>query len=97
MSGIEGGGKIREIARWVRTYKVKNIRLIETMSNNIGEHSIRRMWGSDDYKWAFAEAQGRSGGILCIWDQNFISEATITEGEGGFRSEVLYRSYKGKG
>lgn len=37
-------------------------------------------WGSDDYKWAFVEAQGKSGGILYIWYINFIKDESVSKG-----------------
>ena len=59
----EEGRKVKEVAKWVRQKQIQLTGLIETMRNDF---PLRRIWGIDDYKWAFVEAQGRSRGILCI-------------------------------
>ena len=81
LRGIGGGNKIREVAKWVSQRRIDFIALIETMKGDISEFLIRRLWGSDDYNWASVDAQGRSGGILCIWNSNFITVEAISKEE----------------
>ena len=51
------------------------------MCSNVSEQLVRRLQGSDDYQWADIDAQGRSGGIICILDRNFINNVLITKRE----------------
>ena len=50
------------------------------MRIGISEHFIRRMWGSDDFRWAMVEPKGRSGGILCVCGNNFIKDEVVRKG-----------------
>lgn len=82
MRGLRGWGKISEVSKWVRTHRVGFIGLIETMCSNYRAQEVSRIWGYDDFDWAAIEVQGRSGGILYIWDRNFMSDTSIIKGEG---------------
>lgn len=73
--------KIKEVATWVRQKRIDLLVLIETMRNDIPNHLVSRLWGSNDYKWVSVESQRRSGDILYNWDINFIEDETVTKGE----------------
>ena len=76
-----GDGKIKEIAKWVRQRRIGMIGLVETMSSNISEHLVRRTWESSEFRWAAVDPQGRSGGILCVWEGSFIKDEVVSKGE----------------
>lgn len=50
------------------TEKISFVFLQETQIQDITANNIREFWGDDNFKWMHYPANGRSGGILTIWD-----------------------------
>ncbi|KAL8525192.1 hypothetical protein ACS0TY_014712 [Phlomoides rotata] len=44
-----------------------------TKKEKIDEFLGRSVWGNNQFEWAFREAEGRSGGILSIWNSEIFS------------------------
>ena len=81
MRGIGGANKSGCIRKWVRHLNVDFLGLIETKSGGFSDQFVTNLWGSDDVKWAEVGAVERSGGILCMWDSNFLTEENIIRGD----------------
>ncbi|KAL4580253.1 hypothetical protein LXL04_016439 [Taraxacum kok-saghyz] len=45
---------------------------METKSDNLGEFDVKTIWGFSHYSWAASPSIGNSGGLLSIWDPNFV-------------------------
>ncbi|GKB19877.1 RNA-directed DNA polymerase, eukaryota, partial [Tanacetum coccineum] len=43
----------------------------ETKSDNISDMAIKNLWGNSLFEDVVSEANGNSGGILCVWDPRF--------------------------
>ena len=42
--------------------------LQETKLSSISKVEVRRLWHRDRFEYMSVEAEGRAGGLLCIWD-----------------------------
>ena len=91
--GIGGGCKIGAVRKMICQNKVGFMGLVETKKARSSVQEICRLWGSDDVKWEEVEAQGRSGGIICMWDGNFLRGGRVIKRDRwicimGFLQEV---------
>lgn len=48
----------------------------------VDQSVCRRVWYSDTFDWSFKGLDGRSRGLLCIWDPSLFSKGTVSEGDG---------------
>ena len=63
---IGGRGKVRQLSKMIREERLGFVGVIETKKDTMDLNLVRRIWGMDDYDWAVVDAQGTSGGILCL-------------------------------
>ena len=56
--------------------------LVETKKIGCTDQFVRMIWGSDDVNWEEVKCQERSGGILCLWDKNFMTRERVVKGGG---------------
>ncbi|GKE40517.1 cytochrome P450 [Tanacetum coccineum] len=56
--------------------------LQETMSNDDNNFLIQSMWGHSSFDHLVKKAEGRSGGIMAIWDPSKFSLITSSIGDG---------------
>ncbi|GKV39902.1 hypothetical protein SLEP1_g47602 [Rubroshorea leprosula] len=52
----------------------------ETKMEGIDRSSCRMIWGSDDFEWVAREAEGLSGGMLCIWNSKKFKMGRVLAG-----------------
>lgn len=69
-----GGATRRLVVKaLLRRHKVQLALFQETKLKGIDDIVIREIWGRKNVRWAAADADGSSGGILILWDSRFIS------------------------
>jgi exonuclease III len=70
--GLRGLAKKKEIQKLISSQKPKVLCIQETKMEVIEQSIITWMWGSSDCDFAFKPSEGRSGGLLTIWDSTVI-------------------------
>lgn len=63
-------------------HKVKFVRLQETMTGNLCNFDIQSMWHNSCFDFVCKKSEGKSGGIVAIWNTSFFSLSTRLEGDG---------------
>ncbi|PWA49837.1 hypothetical protein CTI12_AA434360 [Artemisia annua] len=56
--------------------------LQETMSHDDTHYLIQSLWKSNTFGHYTKKADGKSGGIIAIWDPNYFSSTTSMDGDG---------------
>ncbi|XP_058758687.1 uncharacterized protein LOC131631944 [Vicia villosa] len=95
--GLGGLAKKKEVQNLIGRQRPTFICIQETKLENIDRNLCLFIWGSNDFDFAFKPSNGRSGGILAIWDKNFLSirithvleYALWLEGEWGMGRNVV--------
>ena len=62
--------------------KVNFMGLQETMSHDDTHYLIQSLWKSNTFGHYTKKADGKSGGIIAIWDPNYFSSTTSMDGDG---------------
>nr|GEZ42385.1 RNA-directed DNA polymerase, eukaryota, reverse transcriptase zinc-binding domain protein [Tanacetum cinerariifolium] len=62
--------------------KVNFLGLQETMTGKLCNFVIQSMWHNSCFDFVYEKSEGKSGGIVAIWDTNFFSLSTTLEGDG---------------
>ncbi|GKA10508.1 RNA-directed DNA polymerase, eukaryota [Tanacetum coccineum] len=67
---------------WVKELSIKNkvnfLAIQETKMEKIDEFCVKQCWGNLVFDYAYSEAVGNSGGILCVWDTNSFCKSSVT-------------------
>lgn len=66
LRGIGNRVKGRLIKNLLDQVKVDLVCFQEVKTQNFNNRLIKKLWGEDNFDWAFSPAINRSGGILCI-------------------------------
>ncbi|PWA76837.1 RNA-directed DNA polymerase, eukaryota [Artemisia annua] len=90
--GVKRKGKADWIKEIIRKESPCVLGLQETKYTNISEDWVEELWGSRNFGFAQADAVGRSGGNLLIWDSNILSASGVFVGE---RFVAVRGSWKG--
>ncbi|GKA03420.1 hypothetical protein Tco_0676201 [Tanacetum coccineum] len=61
-----------------RKHKVNFVTIQETKMEDIGLFTVKALWGSFSYDFAFSPSVGSSGGILCVWDPNMFIKDSVS-------------------
>ncbi|GKV22646.1 hypothetical protein SLEP1_g32498 [Rubroshorea leprosula] len=75
-----GEGKRRGIREMVQKEKVQFLALQETKLEKIEEWVCRAMWGKRELEWITKPSNGRSGGLLCLWEPSTFQKVSVFEG-----------------
>lgn len=62
--------KIGRFKRMLSDNKVDFLMLQETKRSGVDERFIRSFWGSRNLEFSKVDADGLSGGMLCVWDSS---------------------------
>ncbi|XP_057418965.1 uncharacterized protein LOC130713191 [Lotus japonicus] len=65
--GLGSSVKLRALRELVLKEKVDMLLLQETKLEEVNQRICNAIWGSDECSWCYKASEGRSGGILCIW------------------------------
>ncbi|GJY56796.1 putative RNA-directed DNA polymerase [Tanacetum coccineum] len=82
MNGIGEDHKRSWVKRLCIENKVKFVRLQETMSRDDNKFLIQSLWKNSKFAYFTKTADGKSGGIIAIWDPSFFSSSSAIEGDG---------------
>jgi exonuclease III len=97
--GLGGLAKKNEIQKLIQRQRPVVICIQETKMEVIERSLCNWLWGSDDCDFAFKPSEGRSGGLLTIWNsnimviqrKNIMEHAIWLEGEwGGEKKRVNF-------
>ncbi|XP_071689313.1 uncharacterized protein [Rutidosis leptorrhynchoides] len=77
--GKEGKDKIRWVKSLIAANNPDILALQETKLKNVKDNFIEFFWGSQNFKFAFKSAVGKSGCIILIWDPNKFSVNQLVE------------------
>ncbi|PWA73502.1 RNA-directed DNA polymerase, eukaryota [Artemisia annua] len=81
-----GMGKVGKVD-WIRELCIKEkpvvVGIQETKSRNMDMKMVNNIWGSDDVDYVKKDADGRSGGILLMWDNKVFNKDQVIS-EPGF-------------
>ncbi|GKV41862.1 hypothetical protein SLEP1_g49342 [Rubroshorea leprosula] len=72
-----GAKKIREM---VMKENVDFIAIQETKLVMVDRKICRTLWGTEDFDWVAKPSVGRSGGLLCIWNDKVLKKLEVIEG-----------------
>ena len=66
----------------------------ETKQETIDNSLIKALWSSKDIGWDYIESNGRSGGMLTMWDESKISVSKVIKGRYvlSFKCKLFARS-----
>ncbi|GJU68573.1 RNA-directed DNA polymerase, eukaryota [Tanacetum coccineum] len=90
--GMKRKGEVRWLKEIIRKEKPCVIGLQETKSSDVKEQWVEETWGSRNFGYAQANARGKSGGLLMLWDNNVFSG---TSAFGSDRFIAGQRRWKG--
>ncbi|GJW53439.1 RNA-directed DNA polymerase, eukaryota [Tanacetum coccineum] len=83
--------KVRDVVKdhkksWIKRLclenKVNFLGVQETMIGNLNRTCIQSFWNNSPFKFVCKKSNGRSGGILAVWDTNNFTMTDSLEGEG---------------
>ena len=77
-----GVNKCKAISRLCAKHSVSFLGIQETHVQNIDPFKIKSMWGNFKFQFASIPADGRSGGILSIWDPSSFKYVRSVHMEG---------------
>lgn len=89
--GLGSRLKIKEMQDLIRKNKVDFACIQETKLEELNDEKVRAIWGSYNCGWAVRDAQGRSGGILLIWN----SEKFLCSSYWNMEGAVVVNGYWG--
>ncbi|GJW63831.1 RNA-directed DNA polymerase, eukaryota, reverse transcriptase zinc-binding domain protein [Tanacetum coccineum] len=74
---ILGTNKCKAIAKLCNKHKVSFLGIQETHSLKIDPFKVKRSWGNFQFDFAECPSNGRSGGLVSIWDPNAFSKLNV--------------------
>ncbi|XP_057779792.1 uncharacterized protein LOC130998391 [Salvia miltiorrhiza] len=74
--GLGSKIKKREVRELIQKQKIDFCFLQETKMENINEFDLKSIWGTDSVGFARRQADGRSGGILSMWNPAIFSSSS---------------------
>ncbi|GKV04879.1 hypothetical protein SLEP1_g16976 [Rubroshorea leprosula] len=88
------GVKRKELRKIVSGEHVNFLMIQETKLETVDENLCRSIWGQEGFEWYANSADGRSGGLLCIWDSHLFKKIDLFEGDGFISVEGLWGANK---
>ncbi|GKV12840.1 hypothetical protein SLEP1_g23934 [Rubroshorea leprosula] len=80
----------RHLKDLVNRERVIFLAVQETKLSVVDRKICRTIWGSEEFDWAAKNPVGRSGGLLCLWDQKAIRKIRVLEGENFIGVEGMW-------
>ena len=80
--GVGEDHKKSWVKRLCAENKIQFVGLQETMSRDDNQFLIQSLWGSKPYGFSVKKAEGKSGGIIAIWDASVFNPIYTTGGDG---------------
>ncbi|GJV26537.1 RNA-directed DNA polymerase, eukaryota [Tanacetum coccineum] len=77
VQGLGGNDK----KKWVKNLCISNqvnfLSIQETKMAKINDFVVKAFWGNMSFDYATSSARGRSGGILCVWDNTLFKKRSV--------------------
>ncbi|GKB70539.1 cysteine-rich receptor-like protein kinase, partial [Tanacetum coccineum] len=70
------------IKRQCHDHRVNFLGLQETMTNTFNRFTVQSLWNNTPFNFAYSEPNGKSGGILAVWDTTYFTLIDSLKGEG---------------
>lgn len=67
--GVGRPEKRRNIKKLLDDRKIDMVLFQETKKSSICDVVVKSLWYKDSFQFMIVDAEGRAGGLLCIWDQ----------------------------
>lgn len=80
--GVGSRVKRKEVQDLVRKNKIDLVCIQESKLDEVNENVCRLIWGNNICGWAARESQGRSGGLITLWDSNKFTSSSWWHMEG---------------
>ncbi|KAK9031483.1 hypothetical protein V6N11_032860 [Hibiscus sabdariffa] len=71
--------KTRNVNSLVKSFRVKILFIQETKKTSWSMEEIRILWADDEFDFLWVESDGKSGGLLVVWDRNWFSTINVTK------------------
>lgn len=71
--GLGKRAKRREVREMVKKHRIEFCCIQETKMSNMRDKICKSLWGDKNCEWACMDAEGNSGGILSIWNNEVFS------------------------
>ncbi|GLU11953.1 hypothetical protein SLE2022_286700 [Rubroshorea leprosula] len=92
--GLGNSVKRKDLRKIVSGEHVNFLMIQETKLETIDENLCRSIWGQEGFEWYAKSADGRSGGLLCIWDSYLFKKIDLIERDGFISVEGLWGANK---
>ena len=80
--GIGEDHKKSWIKRLCNDQKVTFLGLQETMTGTFDRFTVQSLWNNTPFEFVYNESNGKSGGILAVWDTTHFSVTDSLKGDG---------------
>ncbi|MCH81872.1 hypothetical protein A2U01_0002665 [Trifolium medium] len=77
--GLGGKAKKSDIRKLISNKSPDLISIQETKLENVDRRLCATLWGSGDFDFVYKESEGRSGGLITIWDVNSFKLNSVVE------------------
>ncbi|GMJ15906.1 hypothetical protein HRI_005259800 [Hibiscus trionum] len=94
--GIGSDSKISGLRALVREHRVEMLLIQETKMGDLSVDFIRKFWYDDFFDFVYSPSEGRSGGILTIWDKSVFNLEDSTVNNNFLRLSGYWRNVEGK-
>lgn len=84
--------KCNEVREFIKIQKTDFACIQETRKEVIDEFLIRSLWGQNRCGWAYRESEGRSGGIISLWNLEVSSASSSWYMKGAVVVNGFWRS-----
>ncbi|PWA89944.1 cytochrome P450 [Artemisia annua] len=81
-NGDHGDHKRSWTRRLIGENKVHFLGLQETMTRDIDRITLQAVWGNSNFEFVSKNSEGKSGGIISIWDPSKFTLRQFVDGEG---------------
>ncbi|GLT79931.1 hypothetical protein SLA2020_513970 [Shorea laevis] len=92
--GLGNSVKRKELRKIVSGEHVNFLMIQETKLETVDENLCRSIWGQEGFEWYAKSADGRAGGLLCIWDSHLFKKIDLFEGDGFISVEGMWGANK---
>ncbi|GKV29990.1 hypothetical protein SLEP1_g38860 [Rubroshorea leprosula] len=76
-----GGSSVKrkEVRSLIRKEEIDLACFQETKMERIDKEFCMSIWGRDNFDWVYKASVGRSGGLLCVWDNEAFVKKSVVE------------------
>ncbi|XP_058752845.1 uncharacterized protein LOC131626046 [Vicia villosa] len=93
---IRGGGSLikrKRISKIIREGRADVFLIQESKLETVSPSLINSIWSCDSVGWSSIDSEGRSGGIITLWNTNTVEVILSFKGKGFLGIKVKWRDY----